>query len=111
MKYRAKALGIRARKLPPDDQRRMAFLNREECPPFASQLHSGCPLPSVRFTPTLFRLAIQHIFGVPLTALAHIVGYKTHNSPRMPQRNVDVHGSNLTAITGSTGDQDATTEC
>ena len=35
LKYRAKALGIRARKLPLDDQRRMAFLNREECP-FAS---------------------------------------------------------------------------
>ena len=31
-------------------------------------------------------------------------GIKIHNSPRMPQRNVDVHGNNLTAITGSTGD-------
>ena len=50
LKYRAKALGIRARKLPLDDQRRMAFLNREDCP-FASQFLSGCPLPSVRFTP------------------------------------------------------------
>ena len=58
----------------------------------------------VRFTPTLFRLAIQHIFGVPLTALSHIDGYKIHNSPRKPQRNVDAHGNNLTAITGSTGD-------
>jgi len=103
LKYRAKALGIRARKLPLDDQRRMAFLNREDCP-FASQFLSGCPLPSVRFTPTLFRLAIQHIFGVPLTALAHIVGSKIHNNPKMPQRNVDAHGNNLTAITGSTGD-------
>ena len=65
LKYCAKALGIRARKLPLNDQRRMAFLNREDCP-FASQLLSaGCPLPSVRITPTLFRLAIQHIFGVP----------------------------------------------
>ena len=27
-----------------------------------------------------------------------------HNSPRMPQRNADAHGNNLTAITGSTGD-------
>ena len=27
LKYRAKALGIRARKLPLDDQRRMAFLS------------------------------------------------------------------------------------
>ena len=34
---------------------------------------------------------------VSLTALAHIVGSKIHNSPRMPQRNVDVHGNNLTA--------------
>ena len=44
LKYHAKALGIRARKLPLDDQRRMAFLNREDCP-FASQLRSGCPCP------------------------------------------------------------------
>ena len=89
LKYRSEALGIRARKLSLDDQRRMAFLNREECP-LTSQLLSGCPLLSVRFTSTLFRLA-----------LAHIVGSKIHNSPRMPQRNVDAHGNNLTAITGS----------
>ena len=44
LKYRAKALSIRARKLPQDDQRHMTFLNREDCP-FASQLLSGCPLP------------------------------------------------------------------
>ena len=103
LKYRANALGILARKLPLDDQRRMAFLNQEECQ-FASQPLSSCPLPSVCFTPTLFRLTIQHIYGVPLAALAHIVGSKTHNSPRMPQRKVDAHGSNLTATTGSTGD-------
>ena len=49
LKYRAKALGNRARKLYLDDQRRMAFLNRsmaflnrEDCP-FDSQLLSGCP--------------------------------------------------------------------
>ena len=71
---------------------------------FPAPLLSGFPLPSVRFTPTLFRLAIQHIFGVPLAALAHIVGSEIHNSPRIPQRNVGVHENNLTAITGSTGD-------
>ena len=96
LKYRAKALGTRTQKLPLDDQRRMAFLHRGDCP-FASQLLSGCPLPSVRFTPTLLRLAIQHTFGVPLAALARIVGSKTHSRSRMPQRNVDAHGSNLTA--------------
>ena len=65
------------------------------------------PLPSVRFTPILLRLAIffQHVFGVPLTALAHIVGSKTHNNPKMSRRNVDAHGNNPTAITGSIGDQ------
>ena len=40
----APRLGIRARKLPLNDQHRVAFLNREDCP-FASQLLSGCPLP------------------------------------------------------------------
>ena len=70
LKYSAKALSIRARKLPLDDQHRMAFLNWGDCP-FASQLLSGCPLSSVCFTPTLFRLAMQHFFGVPLTALTH----------------------------------------
>ena len=54
--------------------------------------------------PTLLRLAIQHIFGVLLTALAHMAGSKILNSPRVPQWNVDAHGSNLTAITGSIGD-------
>jgi len=58
LKYRAKAIGIRARKFPLDDQRRMALLNREDCS-FASQLLSGCPLP-------------------------YIVGSKIHNNPRMP---------------------------
>jgi len=109
MKYCAKALDIRARKFPLDEQRRMADLNREDCP-FAFQLISGSLLPSgtpsVRFTPTLFRLANQKIFGESLTALvAHIIsGSKIHNNPRMPQRKVDAHGSKLTAITGSTGD-------
>ena len=32
LKHHAKALGIRARKLPLDDQRRMSFLNQEDCP-------------------------------------------------------------------------------
>ena len=69
LKYRAKALSTRARIVLLDDQRRMAFLNLEEFP-FASQLLSGCLLPSVYFTPTLLRLTIQRIFEVPLTALA-----------------------------------------
>jgi len=87
LKYRAKDLGISARTLLPDDQRRMTFLNRENCP-FASQLLSGCPLPSVHFTPTFLRLAIQSISLVPLATLAHISGStsKTHNDPKMPQR-------------------------
>jgi len=44
MKYCAKALDIRARKFPLDEQRRMADLNREDCP-FAFQLISGSLLP------------------------------------------------------------------
>ena len=77
----APRLGIRARKLPLNDQHRVAFLNREDCP-FASQLLSGCPLPSVRFLATFLRLVIQHIiFGLPLAALAHIAGSKIHKSP------------------------------
>ena len=46
-----------ARKLPVNDRRCMAFLDRENLP-FASQLLSGCLLPSFRFTSTLFQLAI-----------------------------------------------------
>ena len=58
LNYRSKALGIRARKVSLDDQRRIVFLDRGDCL-FTSQLLSGCPLPSVHFTPTLFRLAIM----------------------------------------------------
>jgi len=77
----------------------MTFLNREDCP-FASQLLSDCPLSSVRFTPTLLRLALQRITGVALAALARIVGSKTHNNPRCLSENADAHGSSPTAITG-----------
>ena len=58
LNYRSKALGIRARKVSLDDQRRIVFLDRGDCL-FTSQLLSGCPLPSVHFTPTLLRLVIM----------------------------------------------------
>ena len=57
----------------------MAFLDREDFP-FVSQLLFGYPLPSSRLTATFLRIVIQHIFGMPLTALAHIVGSKINKS-------------------------------
>ena len=97
------AMGLRALALPLDDQRRMAFLNRSG-DRFASQFLAGCPDPSVIFHPDKFRLAVQHIFGVPLTALVHILGSRIRNHANSSQRIVDPHGNNLSSITGSVGD-------
>ena len=102
-KYRSLGMGRRARALPLDDQRRMAYLNRFGNR-FASQFLVGCPEPSVNFHPDKFRLAVQRLFGVPLTALAHILGARIKNHANSPLRTVDPHGNNLSSISGSVGD-------
>ena len=75
----------------------MAFLKRGNSS-FASQLLSCCLLPRS----VSRRLCSDWPFNASLElllALPKIVISKTHNSPMIPQRNVDAHGSNLTAIT------------
>jgi hypothetical protein len=96
-------MGRRAHALPLDDQRRMAYLSRFG-DRFASQFLAGCPDPSVNFHPDKFRLAVQRLFGVPLTALKHIIGARIQNHANSPQRTVDPHGNNLSSISGSVGD-------
>jgi len=57
LKYRAKALGIRARKLPLDDQRRMAFLDDPQprklpvCFPAPLRLPDALVLSRANFAP------------------------------------------------------------
>ena len=102
-KYRSLGMGRRARALPLDDQRRMAYLSRFG-DRFASQFLAGCPDPSVNFHPDKFRLAVQRLFGVPLSALKHIIGARIQNHANSPQRTVDPHGNNLSSISGSVGD-------
>jgi hypothetical protein len=102
-KYRSSVMGRRARALPLDDQRRMAYLSRFG-DRFASQFLAGCPDPSVNFHPGKFRLAVKRLFGVPLTALKHIIGARIQNHANSPHRTVDPHGSNLSSISGSVGD-------
>ena len=70
LKYIAKASASALANFPLGDQRRMAFFSRGETFRLLYQLLSDCLLPSVRFMPTLLRLAIQHIVRVPRAALA-----------------------------------------
>ena len=95
----ADAIDRRAKLLPRDDQRRMVRLAAGGSK-FANSLLLGTPLSQVKFTSQEFETAAQIKLGVPVTALAPLVGNPITNNANSPPARVDRYGNNLKKVTG-----------
>ena len=81
------AVTRRAKELPRDDPRRMAFLASADCK-YSNQLLQGTPIEALRFTAREFRSAVQNKFGVPQShclPIAGRLGAPSRTTPRTPR--------------------------
>ena len=99
---KSQLIGDRARNLPADDARRMAFQANAACP-FARQLLGSLPIAEVPFTPSEWTTAVALHMGVPAPALKNRVGETIRNNPNCPFTSVDHFGHNLTTVAGIEG--------
>ena len=86
----------RAKELPRDDPRRMAFLASADCK-YSNQLLQGKPIEALRFTAREFRSAVQNKSGVPQSRCLPPI---TNHAKNTPLR-VDVYGYFLKTVTGA----------
>jgi hypothetical protein len=100
---RADAMDRRAGKLALDDQRRMArcAAGRDK---YANTLLTGTPDESAKFTALQFETAVQVKLGVPVTAIANLVGNPITNHANCSPTWVDKFGNNLKKVTGVKND-------
>ena len=101
-KFKAELIGDRARNLPADDARRMAFQANSACP-LARQLLGSLPVSSVPFTPLEWTTAVALHMGVPIPALKNRIGERIRNNSNSAFISVDHFGYNLTRVGGVEG--------
>ena len=100
----AKALLRRARRLMPNDPRKLAF-EQSRVDKFSNTLFGGTPDPLTPLTTAEFRSAVQNKAGAPQSTLAALVGYPIDsNSAQTDRPTVDPSGYNLKKVTGAIGD-------
>ena len=100
----AKALLRRARRLMPNDPRKIAF-EQSRVDKFSNTLFVGTPDSLTPLTTAEFRSAVQNKAGAPQSALAALVGYPIDsNSAQTDRPTVDPSGYNLKKVTGAIGD-------
>ena len=99
----ADAMDRRARLLAFDDQRRMARLASSK-DKFANSLLAGTPVAQAKFTSLEFETAVQCKFGVPVRAIANLVGRSITNHANCSPTWVDPYGNNLKKVIGVKND-------
>ena len=100
----AKALLRRARRLMPNDPRKLAF-EQSRVDKFSNTLFAGTPDSLTPLTTPEFRSAVQNKAGAPQSALAALVGFPIDSNPARTDRlTVDPSGYNLKKVTGAKHD-------
>ena len=92
----------RARNLPIDDIRRMAFF-ANGTDPFARQFLGTTPVGDTPFTPSEYTTAVALHMGVPIQAIKNRVGEAIRNNSNCQFTSVDYYGHNLTTVAGIEG--------
>ena len=98
----AESLRIRASKLLPNDQRKLAFeqSRTDKC---SNSLFASTPNKLTPFTNKQFQAAVQNTIGAPLSLLKNLTDFTTNTASGAPQR-VDPYGNNLKKLSNSEGD-------
>ena len=97
----AKALLLRAKRLMPDDPRRLAY-EQSRSDKFSNSLCGGTPDPRTPLSTPEFRSAVQNKAGAPQSALIALVGLPIDsNSAQTDRLTVDPSGYNLKKVTGA----------
>ena len=96
------SLSYRARRLPIDDPRRMAFFANSTCP-FSRKLLGSPPHSQVPFSSREWTTAVACRMGIPVPCVRPLVGTRIHNHRNSPQVPVDKYAHNLSTVTGIQG--------
>ena len=100
--HEAEGLRLRASKLLPNDQRKLAFeqSRTDKC---SNSLFSSTPNKLTPFTNKQFHAAAQNAIGAPLSILKNLTDFTTNTAFGAPQR-VNPYGNNLKELSNSEGD-------
>ena len=98
--FKSKLLTRRAKDLPRDDPRRMAYLAsaNDKC---SNQLFVGTPTQECCFSAAEFRSASQSKLGLPQTRLKSLIGRTITNNANCPLTRVDQYGHSLKTVKGA----------
>jgi len=101
--HEAEGLRIRASKLLPNDQRKLAFeqSRTDKC---SNTLFTSTPNKNTPFTNTQFHTAVQNVTGAPLSLLKDLTDLTISNTASGAPQRVDPYGSNLKKLSKSEGD-------
>jgi len=99
----AKGLRIRASKLLPNDQRKLAFeqSHSDKC---SNSLFISTPSKLTPFTNSQFHAAVQNVLGAPLSLLKNLTDFTIINDASGAPQRVDPYGNNLKKLSKSKGD-------
>ena len=102
-KHEAEALRVRASKLLPSDQRKLAFEQSRTCR-FSNVLFTSWPSSHARFTNPEFHTAVQSVVGAPLSVLRPYLNFpiKSNRKGETPPK-VDPYGNALRKLSGAPG--------
>ena len=100
--HEAEGLRIRASKLLPNDQRKLAFeqSRTDKC---SNSLFSSTPNKLTPFTNKQFHAAVQNAIGAPISLLKNLTDFTINTASGAPQR-VGPYGNNLKRLSKSEGD-------
>ena len=99
----AEGLRIRASKLLPNDQRKLAFeqSHSDKC---SNSLFISTPSKLTPFTNSQFHAAVQNVLGAPLSLLKNLTDFTIINDASGAPQRVDPYGNNLKKLSKSKGD-------
>ena len=100
--HEAKAMGYRASRLQPNDQRKLAFEQSSSCR-FSNVLFVGMPSPHSVFTNNEFHAAVQSVVGAPLGLLKQALGHPIKSTTNGPTPKVDPFGNNIKKLRAALG--------
>ena len=101
-KYETEAMRARASKLPPSDQRKLAFEQSRACR-FSNVLFAGTPSIHARFSNTEFHIAVQSVLGAPLSLLRPYIGMDIDTNDKHAKPRVDPYGNNIKKLNHAKG--------